>query len=82
MSAPGESVSQHSGAARWVGLADRWTARQRAVAWAVTMLGLAVSVADNVGHVAGHDWTSRGTAAIPPLAGAAALRSAWACSSG
>jgi len=46
------------------------------------MLGLAVSVADNVGHVAGHDWTSRGTAAIPPLAGAAALRSAWACSSG
>jgi hypothetical protein len=56
-----------------VGLADRWTTRQRAGAWAVTVLGLAVSVGGNVGHVAGHDWTSRGTAAIPPFAGAAAL---------
>jgi len=56
-----------------VGLADRWTPRQRGGAWAVTLLGLAVSVAGNVGHVAGHDLASRATAAVPPLAAAAAL---------
>ncbi len=56
-----------------VGLADGWTVRQRAGAWTVALLGLAVSVAGNVGHAAGHDWTNRGTAAIPPLAAAAAL---------
>ncbi len=56
-----------------VALADRWPPRSRAAAWTVTVAGLAVSVAGNVGHVAGHSITSRATAAIPPLAAAAAL---------
>ena len=59
--------------ALFVALADRWPPRSRAAAWAVTLAGLAVSVAGNVGHVAGHSLTSRGTAAVPPLAAAAAL---------
>ena len=59
--------------ALFVALADRWPARSRAAAWGVTVLGLAVSVAGNVGHVAGHDLASRATAAVPPLAAAAAL---------
>ena len=45
----------------------------RAAARTVTALGLAVSVAGNVGHAAAHDWASRATAAVPPLAAAAAL---------
>jgi hypothetical protein len=59
--------------ALFVALVDRWRPRQRAAAWAVTGIGLAVSVAGNVGHVAGHALTSRVTAAVPPLAAAAAL---------
>jgi len=59
--------------ALFVGLADRWPPRSRAAAWTVTVLGLAVSVAGNVGHVAGHSLTVRTTAAVPPLAAAAAL---------
>jgi len=59
--------------ALFVALADRWPARSRAAAWAVTVAGLAVSVAGNVGHVAGHSAASRATAAVPPLAAAAAL---------
>jgi hypothetical protein len=59
--------------ALFVALADRWAVRSRAAAWTVTLLGLAVSVAGNVGHVASHDWASRATAAVPPLAAAAAL---------
>ena len=59
--------------ALFVALADSWPARSRVAAWGVTVLGLAVSVAGNVGHVAGHSLTSRGTAAVPPLAAAAAL---------
>jgi len=59
--------------ALFVALADRWPPRSRAAAWAVTLAGLAVSVAGNVGHVAGHDLASRVTAAVPPLAAAAAL---------
>jgi hypothetical protein len=39
----------------------------------VTALGLAVSVAGNVGHVIGTDLASRATVAVPPLAAAAAL---------
>ena len=39
----------------------------------MTLLGLAASVAGNVGHVAGHDLASRATAAVPPMAAAAAL---------
>lgn len=41
--------------------------------WAVALLGLAASVAGNVGHVAAHDLQSRGTAAVPPVAAFAAL---------
>lgn len=59
--------------ALFVALADAWTVRSRAGAWLVTVLGLAASVAANVGHVAGHSITARATAAIPPLAASAAL---------
>jgi len=62
--------------ALFVALADRWPARSRAGAWAVTLAGLAVSVAGNVGHLAaGHSvpLPNRVTAAVPPLAAAAAL---------
>jgi len=59
--------------ALFVALADRWPARSRAAAWAVTLAGLTVSVAGNVGHIAGHSVASRATAAVPPLAAAAAL---------
>jgi Protein of unknown function (DUF2637) len=59
--------------ALFVALADRWAARSRFAAWAVTVLALAVSVAGNVGHVAAGSLAARGTAAVPPLAAAAAL---------
>jgi Protein of unknown function (DUF2637) len=59
--------------ALFVGLADQWRRRDRVAAWTVTLLGLAVSVAGNVGHVSAAGWTSRLTAAVPPLAAAAAL---------
>jgi len=59
--------------ALFVAMADQWTRRNRAGAWAVTLAGLAVSVAGNVGHVGVHAVTSRATAAVPPLAAAAAL---------
>jgi Protein of unknown function (DUF2637) len=59
--------------ALFVALADSWPARSRVAARGVTVLGLAVSVAGNVGHVAGSDLASRATAAVPPLAAAAAL---------
>jgi hypothetical protein len=56
-----------------VALADAWPFRSRIAAWAVMVTGLAASVAGNIGHVAGHDWASRATAAVPPLAAAAVL---------
>jgi hypothetical protein len=59
--------------ALFVALADGWTPRSRAGAWAVTVTGLAVSVAGNVGHVSSHLVTDRVTAAVPPVAAAAAL---------
>ena len=59
--------------ALFVALADRWERRSRLGAWSVTLGGLAVSVAGNVGHVASHALANRATAAIPPLAAAAAL---------
>jgi hypothetical protein len=59
--------------ALFVALADQWSVRSRAAAWIVTITGLAVSVAGNVGHVGSQDWASRATAAVPPLAAAAAL---------
>jgi hypothetical protein len=57
----------------FVALADRWAPRSRTAAWLVTVAGLAVSVAGNVGHVAGRSLTVHATAAIPPLAAASAL---------
>lgn len=59
--------------ALFVALADAWSRRSRTGAWVVTLLGLAASVAGNVGHVAGHSLADRVTAAVPPLAAAAAL---------
>lgn len=59
--------------ALFVALTDRWAARSRAGAWAVTLLGLAASVAGNVGHVHSHLLADRATAAVPPVAAAAAL---------
>jgi len=59
--------------ALFVALADRWSPRSRMSAWMVTLAGLAVSVAGNVGHIAGHSLASRATAAVPPLAAAASL---------
>ena len=59
--------------ALFIALADRWAVRSRALAWTVTVLGLAASVAGNVGHITGTDIASRITAAVPPLAAAAAL---------
>jgi hypothetical protein len=57
----------------FVALLDGWRTRSRLGAWLVTLAGLAVSVAGNIGHVASPRITDRGTAAIPPLAAAAAL---------
>ncbi len=59
--------------ALFVALADAWARRSRIGAWTVTLAGLAVSVAGNVGHVTGHSVAERVTAAVPPLAAAAAL---------
>ena len=59
--------------ALFVALADRWAPRSRMAAWAVTLTGLAVSVAGNVGHVTGHSLAVRATAAVPPVAAASAL---------
>jgi chromate transport protein ChrA len=59
--------------ALFVALADRWAVRSRAAAWTVTAAGLIVSVAGNVGHAGTNDWVGRATAAVPPLAAAAAL---------
>ena len=51
-----------------VALADSWPVRSRVAAWGVTVLGLAVSVAGNVGHVTGRTTSHGGaTAAVPPL---------------
>lgn len=59
--------------ALFVALADGWARRSRTGAWLVTLAGLAVSVAGNVGHIASHHLANRATAAVPPLAAAAAL---------
>jgi Protein of unknown function (DUF2637) len=59
--------------ALFVALIDDWRRRDRAGAWAATILGLAVSIAGNVGHVTSHAASSRATAAVPPLAAASAL---------
>ncbi len=59
--------------ALFVALVDAWNRRSRVSAWVVTLLGLAVSVAGNVGHVTVHTASARATAAVPPLAAASAL---------
>jgi hypothetical protein len=59
--------------ALFVALADSWSVKSRAAAGTVTAPGLAVSVAGNIGHAAAHDSAIRATAAVPPLAAAAAL---------
>jgi Protein of unknown function (DUF2637) len=59
--------------ALFVALADAWSRRSRTGAWLVTLTGLAVSVAGNVGHTGSHVLSVRATAAVPPLAAAAAL---------
>lgn len=59
--------------ALFVALIDQWKARARAFPWLVTLGGLAVSVAANVGHVASADLATRATAAVPPVAAASAL---------
>jgi Protein of unknown function (DUF2637) len=60
--------------ALFIALIDGWQRRARILPWAVTLGGLAVSVAGNVGHVG---WLApvadKATAAVPPLAAAAAL---------
>lgn len=59
--------------ALFVALVDAWGKRSRIGAWIVTGVGLAVSVAANVGHVQGHSLSDRATAGVPPVAAAAAL---------
>jgi Protein of unknown function (DUF2637) len=59
--------------ALFVAMIDQWERRHKAGAWAVTLLGLAASVAGNISHVAAHDLQSRGTAAVPPVAAFAAM---------
>lgn len=57
----------------FIAMLDRWNWKDRLGAWAVAGLGLAVSIAGNIGHVAAHDLQSRGTAAVPPVAAFGAL---------
>lgn len=57
----------------FIAMTDRWRLRDRLGAWTVALLGLAASVAGNIGHVAGGDIQTHGTAAVPPLAAFAAL---------
>lgn len=59
--------------ALFIALVARWRAFSRWPAWTVTIIGLAVSVAGNIGHVHSHAVTTRATAAVPPLAAAFAL---------
>lgn len=57
----------------FVAMVDGWRGRDRLGAWAVALLGLAVSIAGNIGHLAVADMQSRATAAVPPVAAFAAL---------
>ena len=59
--------------ALFVSLASDWPRRTRYGAAVITVLGLAASVAGNVGHQLSADWATRITYAIPPLAASAAL---------
>jgi Protein of unknown function (DUF2637) len=57
----------------FVAMVDGWRWRDRLGGWAVALLGLAVSIAGNIGHLAVADVQSRATAAVPPVAAFAAL---------
>ncbi len=59
--------------ALFVSLASGWPQRTRIGAAVITVLGLAASVAGNVGHQLAAGWATRITYAIPPLAASAAL---------
>jgi hypothetical protein len=59
--------------ALFIALVENWPDASRYPAWGVTGLGLAVSIAGNVGHIASDALTWRLTAAIPPVAAAATL---------
>lgn len=54
----------------FAGIARHWEAKARILPWFSVILGIAASVAGNVGDVSNHSWTWMATAAIPPLAGA------------
>jgi len=54
--------------ALFVGVVDGWPARYSGYAWLVTLGGLSVSVAGNVGHLVSATLVDRCTAGIPPLA--------------
>lgn len=56
----------------FLAFADHWSARRRIFPWAITVLGLAASVAANMGH-ASPLLGDRLTAAVPPVAASAAL---------
>jgi hypothetical protein len=57
----------------FVAMVDGWRRRDRLGAWMLSFIGLAVSVAGNIGHLGAADLQSRGTAAVPPVAAFAAL---------
>jgi hypothetical protein len=57
----------------FIAMVDGWRWRDRLGAWAVALLGLAVSVGGNIGHLIVADAASRATAAVPPVAAFAAL---------
>lgn len=54
----------------FVGISRHWDWKSRTLPWLSAFIGIASSVAGNVGDKAGHPWTWEATAAIPPLAGA------------
>ena len=56
-----------------VAMVRQWGGRWRVGAGAVTGIGLAVSVAANVGHVTAGNWTSHASAAVAPMAAAVGL---------
>lgn len=59
--------------ALFIAMARVWSLKRRLTAWAVTVTGLLVSVAGNVGHVQGDLLSVRLTAAVPPVAAFASL---------
>lgn len=62
--------------ALFVALTDAWKVRHRALPWLITLAGLAVSVAGNVGHAPTHDIFTRLTFAVPSITAYAMLAAA------